>query len=139
MNEFYSSHLQGLQCSCVLPLTGQYLLVGTNGHLCVYNLIDNVIQTSVAHLNVLFMTPYKHVQTGSLVRICTQFHHYSYNHPSNSVHVIAINSQNLAICWDVAIGSNNEFISITPSFACLDGAISQVCFFLFLFRFRIGE
>ena len=74
MNESHSSHLQGLQCSCVMPLTGQYLLVGTNGHLCVYNLIDNVIQTSVAHLNVLFMTPYKHAQAGSLVMVDIQLH-----------------------------------------------------------------
>ena len=39
--------------------------------------------------------------------------------------VIAVNSQNLAICWDIAIGTNNEFISITPAFSCLNGAISQ--------------
>ena len=108
-----------------MPLTGQYLLVGTNGHLCVYNLIDNVIQTSVAHLNVTFMTPYKHLEAGSLVCLPSFTHNQSYHHPSNSVHVIAVNSQNLAICWDVAIGTNNEFISISSSFACLDGAVSQ--------------
>ena len=39
--------------------------------------------------------------------------------------VIAVNDKNLAICWDIAIGTNNEFISITPAFACADGAISK--------------
>ena len=63
------SHLQELQATCVMPLNGQYLLVGTNGHLCVYNMVDNRIQTSVAHLNVVGMAPYKKIPAGSLVRI----------------------------------------------------------------------
>lgn len=37
--------------------------------------------------------------------------------------MIAINSANVAICWSVAIGTNNEFISITPSFALADGGV----------------
>ena len=62
------SHLQQLQATCVMPLNGQYLLVGTNGHLCVYNMVDNRIQTSVSHLNVIGMAPYKKMSAGSLVR-----------------------------------------------------------------------
>ena len=61
------SHLQNLQVTCVMPLNGQYLLVGTNSHLCVYNMVDNRIQTSVAHLNVIAMAPYKKMPKGSLV------------------------------------------------------------------------
>lgn len=37
--------------------------------------------------------------------------------------MIAINSANVGICWNVAIGSNNEFISIEPSFALADGGL----------------
>lgn len=66
------SHLQNLQVTCVMPLNGQYLLVGTNGHLCVYNMVDNRIQTSVAHLNVIAMAPYKKMPKGSLV--CSLFY-----------------------------------------------------------------
>ena len=63
------SHLQRLVCNCVLPLNDCYLLVGTNGHLCVYNLLSQCIQTSVAHLNVTHLLPYKDCPSGSVVRV----------------------------------------------------------------------
>lgn len=43
----------------------------------------------------------------------------------NEIQVIAINSQNLAICWSVEIDSNNEFLHIAPEFAFANGAITQ--------------
>ena len=43
----------------------------------------------------------------------------------NEIQVLAINSQNLAICWTVQIDSNNEFLRIVPAFALANGAITQ--------------
>ena len=48
-----------------------------------------------------------------------------YQHATNATRILALNSQNLCICWDVAVGANGEFISITPSFAAADGGVSQ--------------
>ena len=48
-----------------------------------------------------------------------------YQHATNATRILALNSQNLCICWDVAVGANGEFISITPSFAPADGGVSQ--------------
>ena len=107
-------HLQGNQCLCVTPISGQYLLVGTTGNLCVYNLVDNCIQTSVAQPYVTHLAPYLHATAGSLI----------YQHATNATRILALNSQNLCICWDVAVGANGEFISITPSFAAADGGVS---------------
>ena len=39
--------------------------------------------------------------------------------------MIAINSANVGLCWNIAIGSNNEFISIQPAFALADGGLCQ--------------
>ena len=62
-----SSHLQDLVPNCVMPLNDRYLLVGTNGHLCVYDTVNNQIQTSVAHINTLYLAPYKACSSGSIV------------------------------------------------------------------------
>lgn len=43
----------------------------------------------------------------------------------NEIQVLAINSQNLAICWSVEIDGNNEFLRILPEFAFANGAITQ--------------
>ena len=61
------SHLQDLVPNCVMPLNDRYLLVGTNGHLCVYDTVQNQIQTSVAHINTLHLVPYKACSSGSIV------------------------------------------------------------------------
>ena len=61
------SHLQNLYPNCVLPLNDRYLLVGTNGYLCVYDTVNNVIQTSVAQVNTLHLVPYKACSAGSIV------------------------------------------------------------------------
>lgn len=61
------SHLQDLVPNCVMPLNDRYLLVGTNGHLCVYDTVNNQIQTSVAHINTLYLAPYKACSSGSIV------------------------------------------------------------------------
>jgi hypothetical protein len=66
-SSFKSSHLQQLQVNCVLPLSDHYVMVGTNGHLCIYNMITNEIQNSVAHVDVTHLLPYKKTATGSLV------------------------------------------------------------------------
>lgn len=67
------SHLQNLIPSCVMPLNDRYLLVGTNGHLCVYDTVENQIQTSVAHQNVQHLLPYKACPSGSIVLILLSF------------------------------------------------------------------
>lgn len=49
-------------------------------------------------------------------------HSQCYQHPSNEIQAIAVNAEGIAVCWNVAIGSNNEFIGITPAFTFADGA-----------------
>ena len=61
------SHLQNLVPNCILPLNDRYLLIGTNGHLCVYDCVDNQIINSVDHANVLQLVPYKASTAGSIV------------------------------------------------------------------------
>lgn len=128
-----ASHLQNLVCSCVIPLTERYLLVGTNGHLCVYNLLSQCIQTSVAHLNVTHLLPFKACPAGSIVPLDSPAHTQAYQHPSHDIQVIAVSADALAVCWNVAIGSNGEFIGLSPAFAfangpCCKGALTDAAF-----------
>ena len=127
------SHLQNLVCNCVIPLTESYLLVGTNGHLCVYNLLTQRIQTSVAHLNVTHLLPFKACPAGSIVAASPSPHPQAYQHPSNDIQVIAVAADGLALCWNVAVGSNAEFIGLSPAFAfadgpCCKGAVNAAAF-----------
>lgn len=128
-----ASHLQNLVCSCVIPLTESYLLVGTNGHLCVYNLLSQCIQTSVAHLNVTHLLPFKACPAGSIVPLNALTHTQAYQHPSHDIQVIAVSADGLAVCWNIAIGSNGEFIGLSPAFAfangpCCKGALNDAAF-----------
>jgi hypothetical protein len=39
--------------------------------------------------------------------------------------MVAISSNNVAICWRCEIGSNNEFIRLVPDFSFADGGVCQ--------------
>lgn len=133
LRSLIASHLQNLVCNCVIPLTESYLLVGTNGHLCVYNLLTQRIQTSAAHLNVTHLLPFKACPAGSIVALPAPTHPQAYQHPSHDIQVVAVAADGLAVCWNVAVGSNGEFIGLSPAFAfadgpCVKGAVSDAAF-----------
>ena len=53
----------------MLPLNNRYLLVGTEGSLCVYDTVDNQIKGSVEHLNCQHLLPYKYHTPGCIVAL----------------------------------------------------------------------
>ena len=108
----------------MLPLNGRYLLIGTNGNLCVFDTISNAIRDSVPFLNCQFLLPYKARVEGCLVLFSISHpHSQNYQRASSEIQVVALNSQNLAICWTLTLDASNEFLSLTPDFAFANGGL----------------
>lgn len=50
-------------------------------------------------------------------------HSQNYQRASSEIQVVALNSQNLAICWTLALDASNEFLSLSPDFAFANGGL----------------
>ena len=107
----------------MLPLNGRYLLIGTAGNLCVFDTISNAIRDSVPFLNCQFLLPFKGRLDGCIVALLLSAHSQNYQRAGSEIQVVALNSQNLAICWTLSLDSSNEFVSLTPAFAFANGGL----------------
>lgn len=91
-----------------------------------FDTISNSIRDSVPFLNVQFLLPYKpHVDGCLVASSLSPPHPQNYQRAISEIQFVALNSQNLAICWTLALDSSNEFVSLTPDFAFANGGLCQ--------------